>query len=154
MKVDKTNRAILEILQHDALATYDAIAKRLGRSPSLVRDRIRAMESDGVIQGYCAIVDRRRLGQTTEALIFCNLPAGNEEEAAATCIGLSQVTRVFHVSGEKRTVLRVATHDNRSLWEFITTDLKAIGIVDLDVKVILKTRQRFPPDLVFTDTVD
>lgn len=151
MTIDSIDRKILEILQHDALATYDTIARRLRRSPSTVRDRIRQMEARGVIQGYCAIVDRQSLGQSTEALVFCNLPAGREEEVAAACLSIPAVTRVFHVSGERRTVLRVATHDNQALWTLLGGALKELGIIDVDVKVILKTRQRFPPDLVLTE---
>lgn len=109
------------------------------------------MEAGGVILGYCAVVDRHALGQTTEALIFCNLPPGREEEVAAACFEFPLITRVFHVSGERRTVLRVAAPDNRALWNFIATDLKNLGVVDVDVKIILKTRERFPPDLVSTE---
>lgn len=151
MKLDSVNRKILSILQHDALATYDDIARRLRRSPSTVRDRILRMERSGIIHGYCAVVDRQTLGVSTEALVFCNLPADREEEVAALCLALPQVTRIFHVSGERRTVLRVAVQDNATLWRFLTLDLKDLGIVDMDVKVILWSRQRFPPDLVVTD---
>lgn len=152
-RVDVIDRQILEILQHNSQATYDDIAARIRRSASTTRDRIRQMERSGIIRGYCAIIDAKAVGLGTEALIFCNLPSDREEEVLADCLSLRPVIRVFHVSGERRTVLRVAVPDNRALWRFITTDLKRLGIIDVDAKVILDSRERFPPDLLPTSDV-
>ncbi|EQD47846.1 Transcription regulator, AsnC-type [mine drainage metagenome] len=152
MKVDALDRKILAVLQNDAQASYDRIAEILHRSPSTVRDRIAHMERAGVIRGYCAVIDPQSVGLGTEALVFCNMPSDREDEVASACLSLPPVLRVFHVSGERRTVLRVAVPDTQALWRFIAIDLKSLGIVDIDVKVILRTWQRFPPELLPTET--
>lgn len=151
MKIDTVDRKILDILQHDALASYEKIAHMVHRSPSTIRDRIASLEKHGVILGYGAIVDRQALGQTAEAFVFCNLPGGRERETVDICSKIPSVIRVFHISGDRRTVLRVAARDSTALWELLRGPLKDLGIADVDVRMILKTEKQFPAEIVDTE---
>ncbi len=151
LKIDTVDRKIMDILQHDALASYDKIAQVVHKSASAVRDRIGNLERHSVILGYGAIVDRQKLGQTAEAFVFCNLPLGKEKEAADYCSKIPSVIRVFHISGDRRTVLRVAARDNTALWELLKGPLTEAGVTDMDVKIILSTEKPFPAEIVDTE---
>ncbi|MCJ2531799.1 MAG: winged helix-turn-helix transcriptional regulator, partial [Candidatus Thermoplasmatota archaeon] len=56
---DAMNRKILNLLQLDGRTTMADIARRLRRSESSIRERIRRMEAKGMIKGYYACVDKR-----------------------------------------------------------------------------------------------
>ena len=57
MKLDKTDRRILDVLQRDGRISVTDLAERVGLSPTPCARRVRQLESTGLIQGYAAIVD-------------------------------------------------------------------------------------------------
>lgn len=62
MKIDNINKNILFLLQKDARMTYKEIANELKGSETIIRDRIKAMEREGIIQGYTVLIDKTALG--------------------------------------------------------------------------------------------
>ena len=62
MPLDHLDRRMLEILQEDGRISNAALAERLHLSPSPCLRRMRALERDGVISGYRAVLDRTTLG--------------------------------------------------------------------------------------------
>src|SRR4051794_35424635 len=61
-RVDETDRRLLAELQDDARTTLAELGRRVGLSSPAVADRLRRLESDGVIAGYRTEVDPRALG--------------------------------------------------------------------------------------------
>ena len=78
MKIDTINKNILYLLQRDARMTYKEIAKELKRSETTIRDRIKALERLGIIQGYTALIDKTALGLNFFAIIFGNPTSSSE----------------------------------------------------------------------------
>ncbi len=62
MNIDKKDRLILEALQTDARQSLAALGKRIGLSQPAMSERVRKLESAGVIEGYGARVNLRALG--------------------------------------------------------------------------------------------
>ena len=60
--LDRTDRRILNALQHDGRISNVALAERVHLSPSPCLRRVKALEHDGVIAGYRAILDREAVG--------------------------------------------------------------------------------------------
>jgi len=60
MQLDQTDKSILRILQKDALAKLKDISMSVNLSVSPTHDRIKRMETDGVIQNYVALLDRKK----------------------------------------------------------------------------------------------
>jgi Lrp/AsnC family leucine-responsive transcriptional regulator len=71
--LDRYDRHILELLQENGQLSNQDLAERIGLSPSPCLRRVRALESSGVITGYRALVDARRLGLTLTALIHISM---------------------------------------------------------------------------------
>ncbi len=69
MTIDRYDRRILELLQEDAQLSNQELAERIGLSPSPCLRRVRALEQGGLITGYRALVDARKLGLTLLALV-------------------------------------------------------------------------------------
>ena len=67
--IDDIDRRILNLLQNDARKTNTAIAREVGLSAPSVLERIRKLESKGIIKAYRAVVDAVALGRPITAFI-------------------------------------------------------------------------------------
>ncbi len=77
--LDRWSLHILQELQRDARQTVQQIADAVGLSATPCWKRIKAMEDAGVIRGYTALVDRRRVGLDLLVVVEVNLTQHNEE---------------------------------------------------------------------------
>ena len=73
MELDRYDRQILEVLQQDGRINNQDLAERIGLSPSPCLRRVRALEESGLIQGYHARLDARKLGLTLMALVHISM---------------------------------------------------------------------------------
>ena len=67
--IDEIDSVILELLQDNARVSQADVARAVGLAPSAVLERIRKLESRGVIRGYTALVDPRVLDQRMLAFV-------------------------------------------------------------------------------------
>ena len=68
-QLDETDRRILAQLQEDCKVPLAQVGKRVGLSAPSVMERIRRLEEAGIVTGYCALVDSRRVGLDVTAFI-------------------------------------------------------------------------------------
>lgn len=73
MNIDRFDRQILEVLQQDGRINNQELADRIGLSPSPCLRRVRALEESGLIRGYRALLDARKLGLNLMALIHISM---------------------------------------------------------------------------------
>lgn len=73
MALDRYDRRILEVLQADGRLSNQELAERIGLSPSPCLRRVRALEEAGLITGYRALVDARKLGLSLMALVHISM---------------------------------------------------------------------------------
>jgi Lrp/AsnC family leucine-responsive transcriptional regulator len=73
MNIDRYDRQILQVLQEDGRISNQDLADRIGLSPSPCLRRVRALEEAGIIAGYRALLDARKLGLTLMALIHISM---------------------------------------------------------------------------------
>ncbi|KAA2235765.1 Lrp/AsnC ligand binding domain-containing protein [Salinarimonas soli] len=66
--LDRIDRRILALLQEDGRLPAVELAERVGLSPTSTGERLRRLQKEGVIQGFRARLDPRRLG--LELLVF------------------------------------------------------------------------------------
>lgn len=71
--LDRYDRRILELLQADGRLSNQELAAAIGLSPSPCLRRVRALEESGLITGYRALLDARRLGLTLTALVHISM---------------------------------------------------------------------------------
>lgn len=95
MTLDRYDRHILELLQENAQLSNQELAERIGLSPSPCLRRVRALESSGVITGYRALVDARRLGLTLTALIYISMDRHTPDRFANLEKQVSQLPEVL-----------------------------------------------------------
>ncbi len=82
MELDRYDRRILEVLQEDGRISNQELAERIGLSPSPCLRRVRALEESGLVTGYRAMLDAKRLGLSLMALIHISMDRHTPERFA------------------------------------------------------------------------
>lgn len=144
MEIDNINKKILHLLQKDARQTYKDIAKELNRSETTIRDRIKAMERAGIIQGYTALIDKTALGLNFFAMIFGNpYSSGELDKVTEKIKKVKNVLRVYQISGNKRLAIFMVAPSYKELKEIIRTQLLPLGLKDEEIITVLEADSEF-----------
>lgn len=115
MTLDRYDRQILEILQTDGRINNQDLADRIGLSPSPCLRRVRALEEAGLIVGYHARLDARKLGLTLMALVHISMDLHTPERFAnfeGSVAVLPEVLECLLITGQDADYqLKVAVRD-------------------------------------------
>jgi DNA-binding Lrp family transcriptional regulator len=112
--MNRIDAALLHELQLDSSLSIAELADRLGLSSSACHRRIRSLTDAGIIIGYQARVDRKRLGLSVESFVEITLTSQSRsamekfEEAVA---GFDDILECHLMSGAADYLLRVAASD-------------------------------------------
>jgi Lrp/AsnC family leucine-responsive transcriptional regulator len=139
-ELDDTDRGILTMLQEDCRAALARIGEHVGLSAPSVLERIKKLEAAGVITGYHATLDARRLGFDVTAFIGViashpNLIGTLERQLVA----LHGVLECHHVTGEYTLLLKVKTANTSSLEGLISQIRSLDGVARTETLVVLST---------------
>src|SRR5215218_4565807 len=117
--LDPTNRLLLEELQRDARLSLAELGRRVGLSSPAVAERLRRLEEEGVITGYRAEVDPRRLGFALGALIRVRPAPRQLANVAELARQLPEVVECHRVTGDDCYVMTAHVRDVEHLEEVI-----------------------------------
>jgi DNA-binding Lrp family transcriptional regulator len=112
--MDRTDRNLLEALQRDSSRSVADLAVLVSLSPSACHRRIKALEDQGLIAGYAARVDSRRLGLTVEVFVEITLTSQSREamDRFESAVGdFDDILECHLMSGSADYLLRVAAAD-------------------------------------------
>jgi len=130
VSAQSTEDRILAILEEDAQASYAEIAERADVSKPTVRKYIEQLEEDGVILGYSAEVDPKKLTSQTIALVGIDTESECYVDAIQTLRELEAVRSLFTSSGDHMLMAEVRAADGDALGEFIADEILGIdGVV-------------------------
>lgn len=109
--------------------TAQALADRVGLSPSPCLRRIRIMEEKGIIRGYVALVDQKKVELPVSVFISIKLERQREEELDAFNAAVSQwpeVVEAYLMTGQQDFLLRVVVSDLDAYERFLKTKLTRV----------------------------
>jgi len=95
MQPDRYDRQILGLLQREGRISNQDLADRVNLSPSACLRRVRALEESGLITGYRALLDARRLGFSLTALVYISMDRHTPERFAHFDSEISQIDEVL-----------------------------------------------------------
>jgi len=95
MSLDRYDRQILETLQKEGNISNQALAERIGLSPSPCLRRVKALEENGTIEGYRAIVNAKQLGLSLMALIHISMDQHTPQRFANFESRISELNQVL-----------------------------------------------------------
>lgn len=112
--LDRFDRKLLAIVQHEADLTADILAERVGLSASAVLRRLKRLRADGVIIAQTAVVDPAKTGKPVFFLAALEIERERPELIARLRQWLSsedQIQQVYYVTGTADFVLVIVATD-------------------------------------------
>jgi len=151
MKLDKRDLRILTILQEEGRITKSELAKRVSLSPAACWDRLKRLESAGLIHGYRAEVALDKLAPVSQFLVQVELEshqAADFERFETAIQTIPQVVRCLAVGGGVDYFLEVLTGDVTAYQELIDRILDSkIGVKRYFTFIVTKPVKSSAPPL-------
>ena len=143
--IDGVDEEILAILEKNAKTPMHAIARRLGIPASTIHHRIKRMERDGVIAGYGARKDHRKMGLGLKAhvLVFVDVTAikrlkKTQENIAAELVKIPGVESAEIITGEADLIVTVRARDMDDFRRLLLERIQAVeGIVETKTMMVI-----------------
>jgi Lrp/AsnC family leucine-responsive transcriptional regulator len=128
--MDNYDRRILQELQRDGRISNQDLADRIGLSPSPCLRRVRALHDQGIIIGYHALLDARKLGLTLMALIHISMDRHTPERFEtfdAAIRKLPQVLECLLITGQEADYqLKVVVRDMEAYQHLLLDEITRI----------------------------
>ena len=138
--MDKIDFKILNCLKKNARLTASAISDEINLSVSAVIERIKKLESNGVIKGYTIEVDQEKLGNNVVAIMEVGLEHPDFYDEFASMVEKNQhIVACFYQTGAYDFVLQIITDSKEGL-ERVYRDIKCCkGVSKTETHFVLKT---------------
>lgn len=141
MLLDDTDRKILNMLLQAGRVSYTDIAKAVDMKPPSVIDRIKKMETEGIIQGYTVQLDYQKLGYDLNAFVGVVVDHPDhisllEETYRDIDDG---IVSCYHVTGEFTMLLRVITKNTKTLSAVIKKLRSVPGVIKTNTMIVFST---------------
>ena len=146
IKLDEIDIKLLKALQRDAKANTKELCELLNLSKTPVYERIHRLEKEGVITGYNATIDNRKVG--LQLVVFCNvsLAVHNDEHIERFMDDINAIDEVmecYSTGGFYDFLLKVILKDldeyNKFVFEKLT---KVHGIVKMQSSFVIREIKR------------
>ncbi len=129
MNLDKIDKQILILLQHDSSLKTKEIAASIGLSITPTYDRIKRLEKDGVIEKYVAILNKKAINKSVT--VICHITLQKHEQSLLTkfqneITKIDEVITCFHIAGNYDYILKIIVPDLDSYRDFITNKISII----------------------------
>ncbi|GAB5499396.1 MAG: Lrp/AsnC family transcriptional regulator [Pseudohongiellaceae bacterium] len=132
--MDKIDRKILELLQHNAQLSTAEIAERVGLSTTPCWRRIQRLEETGVIRQRVALLDREKINLGTDVFIAVKTNQHNWEwlqDFSRTVSEFPEVVEFYRMAGEADYLLRVVVPDIRAFDAFYKKLVQSTELADV-----------------------
>jgi len=128
--IDDIDGKILSILQNDARTSNAEIARRLAMAPSAILERIRKLETRGLIDGYEARLNPKALDMGLLAFIYVRADERiGSREIGNELAAIPEVQEVHHIAGEDCYLLKVRVADTNALSDLLRQRLGPIDAI-------------------------
>jgi Lrp/AsnC family leucine-responsive transcriptional regulator len=146
MKLDRFDAKILDALQRDGRLSVVDLAELIGLSPTPCARRIKALESEGVIEGYAAVLNPARVGLAVLAIVQVKLTEHTDETVARferEIERMDEVTKCLAMTGSYDFILEVYGKDLEALSNVVLKKLIRVpNVRDMQSSVVLQTIKR------------
>ena len=140
MKIDNTDRKILNLLQEDGRIAASHIANKLDISIPTVTERIKKLQGSGIIQGIHAVLDPKKLNLDVSALItVISESSVHYKEFTKTAEETPEVMQCFSTTGNGSHSLLVVTHNSKTLEELLRDIQSWPGVARTETQIILSS---------------
>ena len=126
MNLDHKDRQLLNLLQQNSKRTTKSLATELSLSVTAVFERIKKLERLEVIDGYVAMVNRKKIDR--DFLVICHVKLIQHSKEFITQFEreiskFPEVLECFHVSGDYDYILKIIVKDISEYRAFMVSKL-------------------------------
>lgn len=138
--IDDIDVKILEILQKSGRTKRNDLAEAVGLSLPSISDRLKKLEDNGIITGYFATVDHKKIGKDITAFIFVTVDSskhfGSFLEHAKH---VDDILECHAITGEGSHLLKIRTKNTESLEKLLAKIQAWNGVVGTRTNLVLST---------------
>lgn len=143
MQLDRYDRQLLDVLQQDGRISNQDLADRIALSPSSCLRRLRALEEAGLILGYRALLDAKKLGLALMALIHISMDRHTPERFTrfeAEVGAIAEVLECLLITGQDADYqLKVVVADMDAYQELLLNRITRIpGVTGVHSSFVLR----------------
>lgn len=156
-QLDVTDWKILAALQANGRMTNVDLAQRVGISAPPCLRRVRALEKAGIIEGYFAQLNEKRVGFELTAFAMVSLSAQSEADLMAfekQCGEWDVVRSCYMLSGEVDFILQCVATDLSAFQDFIIQELTtAKNVAGVKTSLVIR-RSKWLPGVPLDEMID
>ncbi|MBP3327118.1 MAG: Lrp/AsnC family transcriptional regulator [Coprococcus sp.] len=140
--MDNIDYKILKCLKENARLTASAISEEINLSVSAVIERIKKMETGGIIRGYTIEVDQKKLGNEMVAIMEVRLKHPKYYEEFVGLIKQNDsIVACFYMTGDFDFILKIVTDSAAGLDEVYKFVKGYEGVSATETHFVLKTEK-------------
>ncbi len=140
MKLDKVDKEILSLLQHDGRLPASHIAEKLSISIPTVTERIKKLQDTNIIDGIHASIDPKKLGLDVSALITVISESSLKyKDFTGIVEETSEIVQCFSTTGRGSHTLLVITKNSQSLEHLLRNIQSWPGVARTETQIILSS---------------
>ena len=143
--MDATDRQLLALIQENCKMPYAELSSRVGVAVSTVNDRLKKLQTAGVIRGNVALVNPRAIGLDVCAfvLVLTDRP-DNERVFIGRVLEIPEVQECHHITGEFSYLLKLRVRTTAHL-EALLQEIKPLpGVLRTCSFVVLSSPKETP----------
>ncbi len=142
-EIDHIDRRILDALQRDGRKSNADLAEQVNLSASACHRRVQRLEKDGIIGGYVALLDPRKMGRRTTVFVEITLSGQADEVLDAFERAVERVPDVLEchlMAGSADYLLKVVAADTDDFAQIHRRHLAALpGVQTMQSSFALRT---------------
>ena len=141
--MDRIDIEIIKFLEQNGRISHEEIAKKLHMSRPAIHKRIENLEKEGVITGYRALVDWRKVGQCIRCLIFIKINGSNFNKIAyeVTIFDIPEITveECHRLAGEWCMVIKVRITTPEDITRILDRVWQLEGVIETSTTFVIST---------------
>jgi Lrp/AsnC family leucine-responsive transcriptional regulator len=137
--VEEIDRRIVSLLSRNGRMSFTELARQAGLSVSAVHQRVRRLETDGVITGYVALCNPDDIGLPLTAFVSIKpFDQAAPDDVPDKLKDLEAIEACHSVAGEENYILKVRVGSPRDL-EDLLQQIRTLANVSTRTTVVLST---------------
>ena len=150
-QIDEIDQKILSFLVNNARMPFLEIARECGVSGAAIHQRVRKLESNGVITGSRLLVKPRALGLNVCAFISVTISEANKYRDVVNSLKhIPEIVECHFVTGKAALFLKVFCFDNEHLMNILINTIQRIPYV-LSTDTMISLDQAFEREVWVKD---
>ena len=144
--IDDVDVMLLDILQYNARTSQVELARSVGLAPSAVTERLKKLESKGVIRDYVALIDPHVVDRGLLAFVSVRTSEhGPDMPSAVELSRIPEVLEVHHVAGDDCYLLKVRARDAEHLGQILRQQIASTAsVTSTKTTIVLETVKEDP----------